>query len=385
MKNQAPIYLIICMLAALICSCGRARSDSWHIPETADTLYVPSEAEGFKIMSDSATGIKALTIANPWQGAADVEQTLYIFPTGTPVPQGVNGLSGPAKKIVAMSSTYVAMLNDLDGLNALAGVSGINYITNPYVSAHRQRIVDVGNEADANFEAIVNLAPDLVIIYGVSGQSAMQNKLDELKIPYIYFGDYLEQNPLGKAEWIVAMGVVTEHTEKAKELYQNTRNRYNTLKDSIAQYNHDRPTVLLNAPYGDAWFIPGKSNYMARLIADAGACMLAPNDSDKPDNSSRPIEAEQAYLMALNADYWLNPGSFNTLRELTEAMPRFGNAPSVGHNRVFNNTLRSTAGGGNDFYESGAIHPDIVLRDLISIFHPDSESATPLVYYHRLK
>ena len=49
---------------------------------------------------------------------------------------------------------------------------------------------------------------DSVLLYGVNGASAMESKLEELDIPFMYVGDYLEESPLGKAEWMVVLSDV---------------------------------------------------------------------------------------------------------------------------------------------------------------------------------
>ena len=63
----------------------------------------------------------------------------------------------------------------------------------------------MGYDGNMNYERLLSLSPDIVLLFGVSGASAMEPKLRELGIPYAYMGEYLEQSPLGKAEWLVAV------------------------------------------------------------------------------------------------------------------------------------------------------------------------------------
>lgn len=381
MKHSLSHFLLsgICLVCA---SCGRHEAPSTFTANTE--VYTPSAASGFTITADSLTGVTAISVTDPWQSASGVTSTLYIYPEGADIPAGVNAIAGPAKRIIAMSSTYVAMLDAIGEIDRVKGVSGIGFIANPEIARRSDSIVDVGNETDVDFERLVAARPDLVMVYGVSGASAMEPKLKELGIPYIYIGDYLEQNPVGKAEWIVVAGELTGRRDSAETLFEAISNDYNSLRRSITVSDDERPAVLINAPYGDSWFIPSPANYMSQLISDAGARLLQAPGSDPTDKSSHPVETEQIWLMGRQADFWLNPGQYNSVADLTEALPRFADIPAVKNRRVVNNNLRLTAGGGNDFYESGAIRPDIVLRDLISIFHP-SDSETELYYHHFLE
>ena len=95
-------------------------------------------------------------------------------------------------------------------------------------------------------------------------------------------------------------------------------------------------------------------------------------------------EAE-AYLLANAADIWLNVGPCNTLAELTAQNPKFAEVPAVRDRMVFNNNRRQTPAGGSDFWESGVVRPDLVLRDLNAILRPETAGTAELHYYKRLE
>ena len=212
----------------------------------------------------------------------------------------------------------------------------------------------------------------------------LTGKLRELNIPYIYIGDYLEPSPLGKAEWLMVAAEVCDCTDRGREIFGGIAERYNALAQRIGQHVAEigrRPKALLNTPYRDTWFMPPARNYMVRLIRDAGGDTHTVSDEG---NASLPVDMEQAYLLAAGADVWLNVGSCRSLDELKVANPRFADIPAVRSGQVFNNDRRRTPAGGSDFWESGATHPDLILRDLATIFHPDLAADT-LVYYRQLR
>ena len=282
-----------------------------------------------------------------------------------------------------MSSSHVAMFDAIGQAKRISGVSGIDYISNPYVREHRLcgEVRDVGYDTNLNFELLAAMRPDLMLLYGVTGENTVvTGKLRELGIPYIYIGDYMEESPLGKAEWLMVAAELCNVRDKGAETFRGIAARYNALKNRIAKAARSpRPKVMLNTPYRDTWFLPSSQSYMIRLIEDAGGeYVYTKNDSD----TSVAVDMEEAYLLANAADFWLNVGPCNTLAELTAQNPKFSGIPVVRSRNVYNNNRRQTPAGGSDFWESGVVRPDLVLRDLRTIFSGDS---VPTCYYKRLE
>lgn len=346
-------------------------------------VYTPRFASGFDIKGAEGRESVILTVTNPWQGADSVTTRLFIARGGEEVPDGFEGqvLEGDAERIVAMSSSHIGMLDAIGSAGKIAGVSGINFITNPTIQKRRDSIGDIGFEGNINYELLVSLDPDLVLLYAIRGANSMEGKLRELGIPYLYVGEYLEESPLGKSEWLVALAETVGKREEGERIFAEIPVRYDSLRRVVAESALDAPSVMLNTPYGDSWFMPSTQSYMARLIADAGGDYIYKKDTG---NASTPIDIEEAYLLTSQADVWLNVGSMRSLDELKEACPKFTDTRCVRNGYVYNNTLRINPTGGNDYYESGIVRPDIVLRDLIKIFHPELVSED-FVYYKQLK
>lgn len=360
------VSLVVMALLLLVSSgCRRGQATAFAADGFRDTLYAPRHAGGFCILGAPGCASVMVESRNPWQGADSVCTRLLILRDGEQAPEGFDGqiLYGDAARVVAMSSTHVAMLDALGRAGNIVGVSGRGFISTPL----GDDVADVGYDGNIDYEALTGASPDLVLLYGVGAPSAMEGKLRELGIPYVYVGEYLEESPVGKAEWLVAIGETAGIRDAAERRFDAIDSSYTALcrrVDSVGA----RPRVMLNTPYGDAWFMPTADNYMARLISDAGADYVC---ADLRGNKSATIDIEQAYMLASGADFWLNTGQTSDMRSLLAQCPRFADTAPVLAGRVYNNTLRSTPGGGNDFYESAIVHPDLVLRDLIKIFHPE--------------
>ncbi len=372
-------YTLLILISALF-SCSH--KDSGNLSDFSETLYSPTQASGFSISGKEDSESTLLTISDPWQGADSVASRLFITRAGDEAPLAFDGqiLDGEAKRIITTSSTHVAMLDALGATDRIVGVSGLNYITNPEIQKRSDQIADIGYEGNFDYEALLASDPDIVLLYGVNGASSMEGKLRELNIPYIYIGDYLEESPLGKAEWIVAIAEIIGERLKGEDTFKAIAGRYDDLKNKVAEKVIDAPSVMLNVPYGDSWFMPSASSYMARLISDAGGDYIYKKETG---SSSMPIDLEEAYTLASQADFWLNIDQTASLSALAAKCPKFTDTRVFRNGYIYNNTLRSKPSGGNDFFESGITNPDIILRDLIGILHPELSDA-PLYYYKKL-
>lgn len=382
MKRFSTLISVLCVLLTTACGGSGVRSaDDFTIE-----IYTPAYASGFAIRGTDDDASTLITVRNPWQGAGDVEQHLLVLRDGAEAPAGFEGqiVKAPVRHVVCMSSSHVAMFDAIGEVRRVSGVSGIDYISNAHVNEHRYcgEVRDVGYDTNLDFELLAAMRPDLVLLYGVTGENTVvTGKLRELGIPYIYVGDYMEESPLGKAEWLMVPAELCNVRDTGAETFRGIADRYNALKAATAAAAA-RPKVMLNTPYRDTWFMPSSRSFMVRLIEDAGGeYIYTKNDSD----TSVAIDMEEAYLLANAADVWLNVGPCNTLAELTAQNPKFAEVPAVRDRMVFNNNRRQTPAGGSDFWESGVVRPDLVLRDLNAILRPETAGTAELHYYKRLE
>ena len=375
MKRFLQIVVVLCAVLLQACDSGCARLDT-------EPLYTPRYAEGFSVVCHKASGARLLHITKPWQGGGESSIYVAIDPIPARQFQGARVVT-PVQRIVAMSSSYVAMLDAIGCSDRIVGISGRRFISTPAVreAIQRDEIAEVGHDANLDFEQIKALGCDLVLLYGVSGENrGVTRKLDTLGIPYIYIGDYVESEPLGKAEWVVALSYLCGCPERGIELFNGIEQRYVSIRDKryCSAY---KPRVMLNTPYRDTWFMPSTKSYMVRLIEDAGAEYVYPQNSG---DATVPISLEEALLLANKADFWLNIGQITTMKELRAAVPRFAEVEAVRMGRVYNNNRRTTDCGGSDFWESGTIRPDLVLQDLVRILHYEAPTDS-LYYYQRIE
>lgn len=384
MKIFVRIVALLCALVFVACAGEPARS----LEEFSTVVYEPSYATGFDISGAEGAASTLITVRNPWQGAEGVEKRLFISREGERAPEGFEGqvIEGSAERVVCMSSTYVAMIDAIGCTERVVGVSGIDFIYNSRVreAASEGRVHDVGHDSNINFELLLTLRPDVVLIYGVAGENGVANaKLDELNIPYFYLGDYVEESPLAKAEWTVVVAEILGVRERGEELFAGIESRYLELRKRVEESATERPTVMFNTPYRDTWYMPSTRSYAVRIVEDAGGQYVYDGNHG---TASQPIDLELAYVLTREADYWINVGQYATLEALRRDNPRFVGAKAVREGRVYSSDRRATAKGGSDFWESAVVNPDVVLRDLVAILHPELNLVSEeLTYYKRIE
>jgi iron complex transport system substrate-binding protein len=98
-----------------------------------------------------------------------------------------------------------------------------------------------------------------------------------------------------------------------------------------------------------------------------------------------PLGLENVFIQSLKADYWLNTGSVTSKSEILSLDPRLGSMPPFIRGNIYNNNKRVTAGGGNDYWESGTLKPHIILKDIAAILHPGIFGNYEPVYYRKIE
>ena len=370
-------FYLFMMLVLLFSACNSSPKRGGLL--NGELVYQPKYAQGFAIYKNGESML--LKVTNPWQYAANVELN-YLLKTDAK-PEVLNEIKIPVGKVVCMSTTHVAFISALEKIPSIAGVSGLRHVSDPAVVqlSRENKILEMGYDTNLSYELLCSLAPDVVFAYGVAGEFAtVEKKLNELGIKVVYIGEYLENTPLGKAEWVVAMAAFLGEMEKAEKIFEKIENSYNGVREKVK--NPDKkPLVMMNIPYKDVWYLPGTLNYMVKFIEDAGGKYIYPENGKR---ESDPLSIEKAFVLAQTADYWLMGNSPKNLDDLKAIDPRMAEIPAFREQKVYNSNLR-TNDFGDDFWESGIVKPDVVLKDLIKILHPEILPDHELYYYRHLK
>lgn len=385
MKNLCFIPALV-FLFLLTASCREAgKADAY-----GTICYSPTYATGFEITGIKDSCSRVIRVKSSWQGDRSVSE-LFIARNGERPPEGFAGqiLYGDASRIAAMSSSHVALLGMTGKVSTVKAVSGIRFISDKYIRENRENIADIGSDADADFEKLLAADPDIVLLYGINSSSAMEGKLRDLGIPFVYIGEYLEGSALGRAEWMVVLAEITGCRQDGEKTFCGLVSRYNRLKALVPQ-DAERPVTMLNIPYGDTWFMASGQSVMAGLISDAGGEYIYRKENS---GKSVPIDMEMAFILVSRAEFWLNAGRPEVFRHFLDTHQEFRKTECVSEGNVYSCDKRMTDGGGSDFWETGVARPDLILEDLIRIFHPEAlsddaagniSSSSGMHFYYRI-
>jgi len=354
-----------------------------------------SYAENFSIQQAGDELI--LTVHSPWQ-QADRLSFNYVLKhksvheqqsdetenrKSTSSPEDEQVVMIPVEKVVVTSTTHVSFLNELGQSQSLKAVSGGRYIYDSVLGEKIEngRIRNIGYDQSLNYELIISMQPDVVFVYGVTGEIYNHiSRFRKMGIPVVIISEYLEKHPLGKAEWIRFFAAFFDMTEKGDSIFRDTRQAYESLNE-LTSGSDGNPTVLSGLPWKDAWWVPGGRSFAAQFILDAGGDYLWKEDLSF---EAIPLDIEAVYNTAVNADIWINPGSALSTEEIISTDSRLAGLQAVAKGEVYNNNARLNKHGGNDYWESGVCHPEMILADLISIFHPGLLKSHHKIYYRKL-
>jgi iron complex transport system substrate-binding protein len=375
-------YFFLVALATLV-SCGRQG-------EIADRPATPQSgsarlkyAEGFSISRDSS--FTWVEVTAPYPGSHGGYKYLLV-PKGVSVPQhdaDVRVIRTPVSSIVCTSTSHIPLLDYLDQTDKLTGFPTTDYISSDKMRQRvdRGKVIDVGVDNGLNVEVISALKPELLMGYTMTAEYGQFKKIEELGIPVVINADYLEKHPLGRAEWIKFAAVFFGEEDKADSVFTEIERDYLQTKQ-LASGLKVKPTILTGIMYGDAWFLPGGKNYASTILADAG---YAYPWNDDPSTGFIELSFETVFLKAHACDYWIGVGPFQSRNEIKAADDRYAQFDAFTNNRVFSYDARKGAKGGNEYLELGYLRPDIILRDLVKISHPELLPEHKLFFYRRLE
>lgn len=328
---------------------------------------------------------KVVTVSRPWPGA-EGGFTYLLVQRGTDAPSTVRAdrvIEVPVKSIVTMSTSYLPCLEELGVLETLVGHETFAWV---YSKAVNELITDgeikeVGTGPTVNVELLLEMSPDLIMAYGLGNEWDSHPKLEEAGLPYVINAEWNEKTPLGRAEWIKYIALFYNKEAEANAYFDNVVEEYSELSE-LAASAAEKPSMFMGTPYQGTWWVSGGGSFAARLFADAGADYVW---SDDDSTGSLMLDIETVFENAGEADYWVNTGYWNSLADVEAADERFVEFKAYKTGMMYNNNLRMGPGGGNDYYESGPVKPNVVLADLIRIFHPELLPDRELYYYKKLE
>lgn len=373
-------YLILIPLTLFACRAKVAES-----VKTTNTIPVNylKYATGFTVTQiDDA---KLIEVLYPYPDASTGYKYLLV-PHGKSVPahdDRTRIIYVPIQTIVCTSTTHIPLLDYLNETNALTGFPTLDYISSAKMRSRIEegRVEELGIDKGMDLERIAILKPNLVMGYTMTADLGQFKKINQLGIPVVLNAEYLEKHPLGRAEWIKFMACFFNKEELADSIFNAIEQEYLKTRQLSANVTY-KPTILSGILYRDVWFLPGGQNYASKLLNDAGCRYLWEDD---PSTGFLELSFESVYEKANAADLWIGVASFTSLAEIANADNRYTKYKPFKEGKVFTYNARKGAKGGSEFLEIGYLRPDIILKDLVKIAHPDLLPDHNLYFHAQLK
>ncbi len=339
---------------------------------TTATITENKHATGFEIADFNSH--KILSIISPWPKADKTYKYALIQKNMlSEITLDKDEFDGvitiPIEKIVVTSTTHIPALELLGIEETLIGFPGTDYVSSEKTRSRidRGNIRELGKNEDINTEVLLKLKPDVVIGYGVSSSNKTLETIQKSGIPVIYNGDWVESSPLAKAEWIKFFGALYNKEKEADSIFNQIESDYLSAK-TLASNIINKPKVLCGAMYKDVWYLPNGTSPEAQILKDANVNYLWSETSDK---GSLALSFESVYTKAKDADFWLSPSYYSSLKTLAKANEHYTKFEAFKNKAIY--TFANTTGetGGVLYYELGTARPDLVLKDIIKICHPE--------------
>lgn len=348
-------YISPCILSLCLLGCNQTTENSANL---SGNKY----AQGFSLIEN--TNYTEAIIYTPWKDSCVMQRFFLVKDTDVQTPSNGIRLHIPLKSIAATSCTQVGFLSALHSLPAIKGMANPELLYTPLPHSDWE---DIGNAMHPQLERILLIQPEALLLTVYQGENRLQRSIKDRNITPIYINEWTEKHPLARAEWIRFLGALFDKKEMADSIFATVEQRYMQLAGSAAKQFKSNPTILTGNNFRGTWYMPTGNTYMGTLFADAGTDYYY---KDRTEGKSLPLSEEEVLLHFQDAQIWVGCNALS-LKELADENSKCAMFKAFQTGRVFNFKKRTTPSGGNDFWETGTVHPELILNDLIHICHPE--------------
>ena len=348
---------------------GCKKNDKTEIQNDVNTANSIQYAKNLAIHKHN--GYTVVTVSNPWPDA--VKNFVYVLKEKDGiVPDSLQKypqISVPLKSIVVTSTTNIPFLEMLGVEKSLVGFPHTDYISSEKTRAliDAGSVKNVGQNEKLNIEQLIDLSPELIVTFGIDNNNPSIENLQKSGLKVLIQADWMEQSPLGKAEWLILYGALFGKGKEANSLFENIVKEYNNALALVAD-KKPTSTVLYGSMYQDQWFVARGSSWVAQFMKDSKADYFWKN---LEGTGSLGLSFENILDKAKTANFWIATGSFKSLSELEKANPHYNQFDAFANKNIYTFEAKMGATGGTIFYELSPSRPDLVLKDYIKIFHPE--------------
>ena len=172
-------------------------------------------------------------------------------------------LSKAPERIVSISPAITEVMYLVGAQNKLVGIS--DFCMYPPETA---KITKIGGMHNINFEVLLSLHPDVVLIGSMISQKDV-DAIEKMGIPVVCIVE--EKSMEGMADMMEVIGRITQCEEKAASEASNWRDKIDGIRQENAQDSTTRKKVYYVVGFGDAGdFTAPKNTHINEIIELAG-------------------------------------------------------------------------------------------------------------------
>ena len=362
--------LVIIALLALGCKVDKKEKGKVLPPTETETFEI-MYAKGFSL--EKSGDLTILKVSSPWPNS-EGSFKYALIPKNKMAAMTLNSdaydaiIATPVESMVVTSTTHIPALEALNVLNVLSGFPDTQYISSKKTRQliNSGKIKELGNNESLNTEMVIELKPEVIIGFSINSENKAYETLQRANIPVVYNGDWTEETPLGKAEWLKFFAPFFELEKEADHIFKEIESSYQEIK-SIAQNAKTKPSVLSGALYKDVWYLPGGNSWAARFLEDANTNYLW---NETTETGSLSLSVESVLAQGENAEFWVSPSQFISYKEMLASSRHYSRFNAFQNKNVYTFSKARGETGGLLYYELAPQRPDLVLKDLVHIFHP---------------
>jgi iron complex transport system substrate-binding protein len=354
------------LLLSLGQSCSEKSGEKMEAVRTESSKDLVDYAKGFEIQCFE--NYKKLIVKSPYPDSEQDHE--YLLTRGdVKTGEGIERIQIPVKRLIATSTTHIPMLEVLGAEERLIGFPNTDFISSERTRAliSGGQLTDIGKDMSLNAEMIIALKPDVLIAFGVDDSDRAFATLRKNGIPIVFNGDWLEETPLGRAEWIKFFGALLDQDAKADSVFKVIEQEYLEAR-KIAERATETPSLMSGVLFKDQWNLPAGESFAANLYRDANTDYLW---KDSQGQGSLVLNFESVLEKAADADFWIGSGVYTRREDLLEANGHYAEFKAFQNHSVYTFSKRKGPGGGILYYELAPIKPHIVLKDLVKVTHPE--------------
>lgn len=292
---------------------------------------------------------------------------------------GEESIQIPLKDVSCLSTSHLYYFSEIGGLDKVKAVSFAESLQDEEVKVAIKKgslLNLTSGSSDYDAELVLELQPSVFTTYPFGDDEF--ERLQRAGIQTLHFTEYLEKDPLGRAEWVKLAGFLLGEEEKAEAYFSQIKESYMLTKLKALTKKSERPSVVNANGYANKWTAPSGNSLVAHFIKDAGGRYVFENDTSSGNLN---LDFERVYELANSSDYWASVvfSDSVTLETFVGEEQRLNDTEVMKGGSIFYCNAQE-----KDYFGKGILQPHLILEDLHQIFYPASASYAPH-YFERFK